>query len=1079
MRGQPSYEELFRENEKLSRKIKELELKVHNYQKGGQDFQIWESESFMQAILNNIQDGISVLNPDLTIRYVNPVMEKWYAKNMPLVGKKCFTCYHNKKEACDPCPTIRAMESGKTEFDVVPALNDPESWIELYSYPLKDLKSGELKGVVEFVRDISERVQAEKLLFESRERYQTIFDDSPIPLWEEDFTELFIYLDKLKKDGIDNFRSYFEENRDELFSCVHKIKYRDVNNATIELFEAGNKQYFFNNLESVITEDSYNVFYEEIINLAQGKKKFSSEVKIRTLKGNTRYLDLNLIIDDSKEDFIRALVVTPEITDRKLIEQKLRESESRFRLAFQTNPDAISLTSLNQGRYIDVNSGFTQITGYAAEEIIGKTSVEINIWCDYEARRKLLETIQANGYVINYEAQFRMKQGEIFTGLMSAAIMKINEEDVLLSITKNITDLKNIQSDLVKSKQSLQLALEGGGLGMWDWNIHTNKVIFSQLVADMLGYELSELEPVFDFWKSLIHPDDVDGVMKSLQLHLDGMTEHYEHEYRVVARDGNWKWISDRGKVLEWDDKDRPLRALGTHLDITERKLSEEKTAKLHKAVEKSPVSIVITDKTGSIEYVNPEFSRLTGYSFEEAIGKKTNILQSGWHSDEFYHNLWSTINRGDVWFGEFLNRKKDNTTYWEKANISSIKNENGEITHFVAVKEDVTEMKLMVEDLQRAKEKAEESDRLKSAFLANMSHEIRTPMNGILGFTNLLKETLLTEEKKLEYLNIIEKSGARMLNLINDLIDISRIEAGETEVFNSSTILNELLEEVYNFFKPEADKKGIELGLNNTLYEKMINFSIDREKLFAVLSNLVKNAVKYSDRGEIELGCRLYKRRLLFYVKDTGIGIPEEKQKLIFNRFIQADENIKKAYEGSGLGLAISKAYVEMMGGEIWLDSEPGKGSIFYFTIPYAPLNQKPISENLLNETTSMVESRLKNVSILIADDDQNSKIYLNDILSDICNKVFQVSDGSAAVKIIRENPDIDIVLMDVKMPVMDGYEACRKIRKFNSDIIIVAQTAYAVSGEEEKAKSAGCNDFLTKPINKKQLFQTLERFI
>lgn len=1068
-----------RENEKLSQKVEELELKVYNYQKAGQDLKIWESESFMKAILDNIQDGISVLNPDLTIRYVNPVMESWYSRNMPLVGKKCFACYHNKKEACDPCPTIRAMESGKTEFDVVPALDDPESWIELYSYPLKDLKSGELKGVVEFVRDISERVQADKLLYESRERYQTIFDDSPIPLWEEDFTELFKYLDKLKKDGIDDLRSYFEKNRNELISCVRKIKYRDVNNATIDLFEARNKKHFFNNLESVINEDTYNVFLEEIVHLGNGETKFSSEVKIRTMKGKIKYLDMNLIVDDSRKNFIRALVVTPEITDRKLIEQKLRESESLFRLAFQTNPDAISLTSFNQGRYIDVNYGFTQITGYSAEEVIGKTSVEINIWYDSEARRKLLETIHANGYVINFEAQFRMKNGEIFAGLMSAAIMKINKEEVLLSITKNITDLKNVQSDLAKSKQSLQLALEGGGLGMWDWNIQTGEVRFNHLWADMLGYEMSEVEPRMYFWKRLIHPDDVDEVMKSLQLHLEGITGHYEYEYRMAARDGSWKWIYDRGKVLEWDDKDRPLRALGTHLDVTERKLSEEKTAKLHKAVEKSPVSIVITDKTGLIEYVNPEFSRLTGYSFEEVIGKKVNILQSGWHSDEFYQNLWSTIKRGEVWFGEFLNRKKDNTTYWEKANISSIKNENGDITHFVAVKEDVTEMKLMVEDLQKAKEKAEESDRLKSAFLANMSHEIRTPMNGILGFTNLIKETILTEEKKIEYLNIIEKSGARMLNLINDLIDISRIEAGETEVFNSSTILNELLEEAYNFFKPEAEKKGIELTLNNSLYEKMIDFSIDREKLFAVLSNLVKNAVKYSDKGEIEIGCRLYKQKLLFYVKDTGIGIPEEKQKLIFNRFIQADQNIKKAYEGSGLGLAISKAYVEMMGGKIWLESEPGKGSIFYFTIPYAPLNQKPASINLINEPVSEVESRLGKVSILIADDDQNSKIYLNEILSESCKKVFQVSDGNEAVKVIRKNPDIDIVLMDVKMPVMDGYEASRKIREFNSDIIIIAQTAYAVTGEEEKAKSAGCNDFLTKPINKKELFQTLERFI
>lgn len=968
-------------------------------------------------------------------------------------------------------------------MSVQPSYEDLLKENEKLSQKIKDLEkkvhshhkiSRNLSGI-----DISERVNAEKLLLENRERYQTLFDYSPIPLWEEDFTEVFAYLDHLKQKGINDLKTFFEQNQKELISCVQKIKYRDINKATIDLFEAENKEHFSENLESIITEDSYDVFFEEIIHLANGEKKFSSQLKIRTLKGNVKYLDLNLIIDDSKKNYVRALVVTPEITDRILIEHKLRESEALFRLAFQTNPDAISLTRLKDGKYIDINNGFTQITGYTTREIIGKTSPEINIWYDPETRRKLLKRINAAGSIINFEAQFRMKSGEIFTGLLSAAIMQISNEDVLLSITKNITDLKNVQKDLAKNEQSLQLALEGGGLGIWDWNIQTGEIKFNQLWATMLGYEPGEPEPRLEFWKSLIHPDDIDEVMKSLQLHLDGKTEHYEREFRMRTKDGSWKWIYDRGKVLEWDEKDRPLRALGTHLDITDRKLSEERTAKLHKAVEKSPVSIVITDKTGTIEYVNPEFSRLTGYSFKEVAGKKTNILQSGWHSNEFYQNLWSTINRGEVWYGEFLNRKKDNSTYWEKANISSIVNDNGEITHFVGVKEDITEMKYMVEDLEKAKEKAEESDRLKSAFLANMSHEIRTPMNGILGFANLLKESVLTEEKKMEYLNIIEKSGARMLNLINDLIDISRIEAGETEIFNSSTNLNELLEEVYAFFKPEAERKNIQLSLNNSLIENKINLIIDREKLFAVLANMVKNAVKYSYEGEIEIGCRMFKRQILFYVRDTGIGIPDEKQNVIFNRFIQADENIKKAYEGSGLGLAITKAYVEMMGGEIWLESSPGEGSVFYFTIPYNPLKVEAFSQSNQEQDANLAATKLKNVSVLIADDDQNSKIYLNEILAATCKKVFQVSDGIGAVQVIIKNPDIDLVLMDVKMPIMDGYEATRKIREFNSDITIIAQTAYAISGEEEKAKSAGCNDFLTKPINKKELLQTLSRFI
>ncbi len=1063
----PSYEELKRQNEELTDRLRELEKQR----------EIWETSGLMQAILDNIQDGICVLNPDLTIRYVNPVMEKWYSQNMPLIGKKCFACYHNRQTACDPCPTLRAMQSGKTEMNEIPGPDDPESWLELYSYPLKDRNTGKLTGIIEFVRDISERKRAEKIMYQSRERYQILFDNSPFPLWEEDFTGVYEYLNEIKRRGITDFRNYFEENPQEVRICKEKIKYSDINKATLNLFEARSRDEFFNNLDKIINEGFFHVFSEEIIRLAGGEKEFSSEMKIETLKGKTKYIELNLIIEDSNPELVRGLVATPEITERILMDQKLRESETRFRLAFQTSPDAISLTRLRDGKYIDINHGFTNITGYTPEETLGKTSADLKIWNDPQERELLLHKLNSKGIVINHEAGFRLKGGVIIAGLMSAAIMTIGDENVLLSITKDITALKNIQKELSVNEQTLQLALEGGGLGTWDWNIRTGKVKFNQQWATMLGYELDEVEGTLDFWKSLIHPDDADEVMKTLQNHLDGETEYYEHEFRMLTRQRSWKWIYDRGKVLEWDSEDRPLRALGTHLDITARKLSEEKTAKLSRAVENSPVSIVITDNTGKIEYVNPQFSQLTGYSFEEVIGKNSSILQSGRHSKEFYENLWSTITSGQVWFGEFLNKKKDGSTYWEKANISSISDNTGKLTHYVAVKEDVTQMKNMVEDLHKAKEQAEESDRLKSAFLANMSHEIRTPMNGIMGFSSLLRESISSDDKRSEYLNIIEKSGARMLNLINDLIDISRIEAGEIEIFNSSVNLNELLKELYDFFSPEIRQKGINFLLKNSLHEKNINFIVDREKLYAVLANLIKNAVKYSDRGNIEFGCRIYKQDLSFYVKDSGIGIPLEKQEEVFNRFIQADQHINKAYEGSGLGLAISKAYIEMMGGEIWLESLVGKGTIFYFTVPCTRKYEKA-AQKVFTGKDQGFDPGLENLFVIIADDDENSKMYLKEILIENCKKVLLTSNGIETVQVVKNNPDIDIVLMDIKMPEMDGYEATRRIREFNNEIIIIAQTAYALRGEEEKAKMAGCNDFITKPIDKRDLLKILKSY-
>ena len=241
---------------------------------------------------------------------------------------------------------------------------------------------------------------------------------------------------------------------------------------------------------------------------------------------------------------------------------------------------------------------------------------------------------------------------------------------------------------------------------------------------------------------------------------------------------------------------------------------------------------------------------------------------------------------------------------------------------------------------LRIAKEKAEESDRLKSAFLANMSHEIRTPMNGILGFAELLKEPELSGEQQQKYIGIIEKSGARMLNIINDIVNISKIEAGLMKLEMKESNINEQIEYIYNFFKPEMEAKGIKFSLKNTLPAKEAIIKTDREKLYAILANLVKNAIKYTNEGSIEIGYDIaameHAPLLQFYVKDTGIGVLKDRQEAIFERFIQADIEDKNARQGAGLGLAISKSYVEMLGGQIWVESEDGVGSTFYFSLPF-----------------------------------------------------------------------------------------------------------------------------------------------
>ncbi|MBN2638110.1 MAG: response regulator [Bacteroidales bacterium] len=376
------------------------------------------------------------------------------------------------------------------------------------------------------------------------------------------------------------------------------------------------------------------------------------------------------------------------------------------------------------------------------------------------------------------------------------------------------------------------------------------------------------------------------------------------------------------------------------------------------------------------------------------------------------------------------------------------------------------------------AKEKAEESDRLKTAFLANMSHEIRTPMNGILGFTDLLNDPCFTGEEKQNFISIIQKSGQRMLNTVNDLIDISKIETGQmTLVFNQINIL-EKVHTLFYFFEPEAKEKGIELILNCNLAPEMGVIKTDTSKFDSILTNLIKNAIKYTDSGSVEVGCSRSLNTISFYIRDTGIGIPANRHQAIFKRFEQADINDKRAFEGSGLGLTIVKAYVEMLGGNIWLESEEGKGSTFYFTIKDDYYSGIEIQTTPQNNVRAEYNSSVK-LKIIIAEDDEAGFQYLSALLKTVAGEIIRSKTGIETIKQVQENPDAKLILMDIKMPVMNGYDASKQIRSFNSKIIIIAQTAFSLLGDREKALNAGCNDYISKPIKKDDLLTIVNKYL
>ncbi len=519
------------------------------------------------------------------------------------------------------------------------------------------------------------------------------------------------------------------------------------------------------------------------------------------------------------------------------------------------------------------------------------------------------------------------------------------------------------------------------------------------------------------------------------------------------------------------------------------------------------PAGITISDSHGQIIETNSIAKRMLGLSPDEQKqrqidGKEWQIIRpdgSPMPTSE-YASVRALNEKCQIENVEMGIATGNDQTTWLNVSATPIPIEGYGVA---IVYIDITAKKLSQQELLKAKEKAEESDQLKSIFLANMSHEIRTPMNGILGFASLLKEPNLTGEDQQKYIRIIEKSGKRMLNIINDIVDISKIESGLMDLAIAESNINEQIEYLYAFFKPEVDAKGMHLFFKNSLPAKEAIIETDREKIYAILTNLVKNAIKYSKEGSIEFGYTLVETQhaassdinpsasmnppssvntppekfLQFFVKDTGIGVPKNREEAIFERFIQADISDKHAYEGAGLGLAIAKAYVEMLGGKIWLESKLEKGSTFYFTIPY---NTKKQGQDDIENVVSAedMDVPIKKLKIIIAEDDETSDLLITSILNKVSHEVLHTKTGIETIDACRNNPNLDLVLMDIRMPNMNGYEATRQIREFNTDVIIFAQTAYGLSGDRQKAINAGCNEYLSKPIDQDELMLLMQKY-
>ncbi len=739
-------------------------------------------------------------------------------------------------------------------------------------------------------------------------------------------------------------------------------------------------------------------------------------------------------------------------------------------------------------RILHVNQQFCDLFGIEAspEALIGTYCRDAEeqvktIFADSEGFITRINTILATGKPVQNE-ELNLRDGRVFELDYVSMELEPGRTEHLWHYS-DVSEHKKTEKEMRKSEKYYKMLFNLFPFGVEMIDTKGNIVDCSPSTTQLLGYNRSEL--IGKHISELLDSDSLKTYINKFPELMKGKQQ--EAEVKLVRQDGV-RLNAIRVATPIINEQGTVTGAMTVTVDINERAKAEQtirdNEQRLYALINSTPDIICFKDGQGRWLVANDADLELFSLNDVDYYGKTDSDLAE--FTDPIYREAFLTCEKSDekAWqSGGILRReevipKADGTIKVYDVIKVPVLESDGTRKGLVVLGRDITQRKRAEEDLRLALIKAQESDRLKSAFLANMSHEIRTPLNGILGFMQLIQDPETDEDNKKLFKTIIDTSSRRLIDTINSLIDISKIEAGMVEVYISPVSVNDLINELHSFFKPQAEMKDITVIPVITLPKNEATILTDRDKIFAILSNLIKNAIKFTDKGKITFGCQRKNDHIEFFIEDTGIGIPADRSKVIFDRFTQADYENKRVFEGSGLGLSIAKEYVKLLGGDIWFLSKEKNGTTFYFTIPYKTKAIKTsIKGEIEKKEMDSITDSIRDLSVLIAEDEESATIYLKELLKEQSKKLIFAKTGREAVELCRMNPDVNLVLMDIRMPDMDGYAATREIRKFNKKVIIIAQTAYALEGDREKALGAGCNDYISKPFEPKKLFAIIEK--
>ncbi|MBV5315413.1 MAG: PAS domain S-box protein [Prolixibacteraceae bacterium] len=859
------------------------------------DAELLESEKLYRNLVERLPDGVYKSTHDGKFIEVNPAMVKMlgYRSREELMAINIKSELYFEPEDRESIILQEKLE----EMGIfrLKKKDGSEIWVEDHGWYTLD-KDGDILFHEGIMRDITGRKMAEEILKESEERFKLLFEKAPISYQSLDENGFLI----------------------------------DVNETWLELMGYEKEEVISCWFGDFLTPEYVDYFKKQFLILKTSGKDHNEFEMIRKDGSIITVLLEGRVGHNPSGTFKQTHYVLSDITERRKAEKAIADERILLRTLIDNIPDLIYVKD-TLGRKIISNKADLELMGFSDEkQVIGKTDLELYDlnFADHTYSDDLSVIRSANPIINKIELITNSKGEEKYISTSKIPLTNDSGEIIgLVGVGHDITKRRQTEQKLIQ----LSKGIEQSPASIIITDTNGNIEYVNPKLTEITGYTLEEIKgknPSI-FQSGYTTREEYEMLWKTIS---EG--NEYRSEIQNRKRNGEIFWETLLISPIR-DESGMVVNYLAIKEDISERKKTDLEIQKLSVAIEQNPASVIITNTQGIIEYVNKKFISISGYTKKELIGKVVRILKTGHTSDEIYVEIWNKLFAGQEWRGEHQNRTKKREKYWESVLISPIKNKEGKVTNFIILSEDISDRKKMEKDLITAKEKAEESDRLKSAFLANMSHEIRTPLNSILGFSDLLTDSDLDIDTRMEFANLINTSGTNLLSIINDVLDISKIEAGQIVLTNHELCAQKLISEIKKEYYYKANSKGVDLRLASDIPESDIIFRSDEMRIKQVMINFVGNAIKFTENGYIEIGVSLVNQTIRFHVKDTGIGISKEFHSSIFDRFRQVEASPTRKYGGNGLGLAITKNLAELLGGKIWLESEPNQGSIFYFALP------------------------------------------------------------------------------------------------------------------------------------------------